>query len=284
LLLVAGQISVIYLISSDQHKNTEKLPLAGKKIVITRPEAQSANFSDRLTELGAEVINFPTIEISAVGNFAFDKALENLETYDWLVFTSCNAVEIFFRIFSEKKQGTKGLLPLKIAVIGSKTAACLEKYNLKADLIPPEFIAESLISEFAGREIRGKRFLIPGAAMAREILPEQLVKLGAIVDNLAIYNTVIPDLAGYDKLINRLTLETIDYITFTSASSLNNFAELLKNLPAAKILAASRVVCIGPQTAAAVSEKFGVKPLIAVNYTIDGIIESILNDTKKAVL
>lgn len=255
--------------------------LAGKKIVITRPRLQSKNFSQKLINLGAEIINFPTIEIIPTGNSALDSALEKLDNYDWIIFTSVNGLEIFFKRFSEKKLNLKDFHSLKFAVIGSKTSETLNNYNIKADLIPDEFVGESLVSKFAEIDIMGKRFLIPGAALSREILPEKLVEYGAIVDNIAIYETVLPDSAGVEFIINRLFNENIDYITFTSSSTVNNFFEILQNYPLEKLVSQTKVVCIGPVTAKTVTEKLNIQPIIAEIYTVDGIIETIINDIKK---
>jgi uroporphyrinogen III methyltransferase/synthase len=129
--------------------------------------------------------------------------------------------------------------------------------------------------------IRDQRFLIPGAAIAREILGEKLLEFGAIVDSIAIYQTILPDLTETAEIINRLLSEKIDYITFTSSSTVINFLEIIKNYPVEKILADVKIVCIGPVTTATVTEYLNISPLTAETYNIDGMIETIINDIKK---
>jgi uroporphyrinogen III methyltransferase/synthase len=255
-------------------------PLSGKKIIITRAGSQSDNFLQNLESLGAEVINFPTIEIKPIENQDIEPTLKRIDTYDWIIFTSVNGVKLFFTKFFQKKIALKQLENTKFAVIGPKTADALSNYGFTTSLLPAKFVTGDLINEFSEMALKGKKILLPVAELAGNILPEKLVEFGAIVDNVTIYQTVMPSSEKTDIVAEKLKNKEIDYITFTSSSTVTNFFELLKNKNIQKLLKNVKIVTIGPVTAKTVTDTFGISPLIADSHTIDGIITAIISDIK----
>ena len=223
------------------------LPLAGKRILITRAREQSAEFSRLLSGLGAEVIEFPTIEIVPPRDWnELDHAIDQLESYDWLIFTSGNGVIYFWqRLIERGKNGPPS--SSRICAIGPATARQLKERKIRVDYIPKEFIAEAILEGFEKMAIQGKRILLARARIARDILPKGLKQMGAEVDVVEAYRTVKPR-GGPKRLRELLTKGNIDAITFTSSSTVNHFAELLKKEDMEKLLKGIAIACIGPVT------------------------------------
>jgi len=167
--------------------------LSGKRIVITRARAQAVSLARRIEEQGGEVIEFPTIEIHPPRDpRPLDEAVEKLNCYDWLMFTSANGVERFFECMAHHKRSVAELEHVQIAAIGPETAKRLEKAGVKNCLVPATYQAEGILDVLNRAAMRGKRVLIPRAAKAREILPETLRQCGAEVDVVETYRTVMP--------------------------------------------------------------------------------------------
>jgi uroporphyrinogen-III synthase len=255
------------------------LPLAGRRILITRAPHQASELVDRLRALGAIPILIPTIEIAPPASFAaLDAALTSLATYDWLVFTSANAVEAFHHRaqFLQLSQ-----LSCPIAAIGPATERALHSIGLTVDLLPPRFVAESL-AESLVPEATGKSFLLVRAASARDTLPDALTAAGATVTIAEAYRNQIPQssIAELEKLFNT-PAHYPDAITFTSASTATNLAALLESsgltLPAA-ILRAS----IGPITSRVLCD-LGLPPQIeAEESTIPALVDALLHHFHRA--
>ncbi len=248
-------------------------PLLGKIIINTRATSQADEFFQKLQSLGAEVINFPTIEIKPLKSPELESALAKIETYDWIIFTSKNGVDIFF----QNKIDLKKLKNTKFATIGPKTKKSLNGYGFYPEFITSQFITESVIDAFSQIDLKGKKILLPVAKLAKKILPEKLIEFGAIVENISIYDTLMPDSKLTDFISEKLEKQEIDYVTFTSSSTVNNFFELLngKSLPPNL-----KIVTIGPKTAKTVKDIFGFCPIIADEYTIDGVVMAIISDIK----
>ena len=241
----------------------EMRPLFGKKILVTRARNQASRLSKELKELGAEIIEAPTIKIAAPSdNFAkTDAAIGKLAEFDWIIFTSANGVEKFFERL--KIYGLDARKLKKVAAIGSATAEKLSNYGIIADVVPKDFISESLAESLKDLVV-DKKILLARAEIARNILPEALKSFGAEVTIVSAYKTVSEPPA-------QVNFDTIDLITFTSSSTVKNFVanyglEALKKVPNA---------AIGTITAHTL-ENFGVKPaIIAKKFTIDGLVEAI---------
>ena len=227
----------------------EKLPLFGKRIVTTRPRAQSAELQRMLQRLGAEVLVFPTIRIVPVQDYsAMDSAIGRLGEYDWLIFTSINGVRIFFDRMLEQGRDGRALAACKLAAIGPATAQALRDRFLNVDCVPRRYVAEEVVAALeALEEIRGKRILLPRAGAARRVLPEELRRLGAEVEEIAVYQTEA-DTDTDPPLLDRIMTADVHAITFTSSSTVQNFATIVGEERAKEL--SMRVVCasIGPIT------------------------------------
>ncbi|MZH02366.1 MAG: uroporphyrinogen-III C-methyltransferase, partial [Nitrospinae bacterium] len=252
----------------------EHLPLFGKTVVVTRKGDQAESMIDRLQELGAEPFFFPVIETIAPDDWSpLDNALNNLSQYQGLIFTSINGVRFFAERLITIGQDIRELKGLRVFTIGPKTAEAVLDLGIKVDVVPENFVAESLISSIGKENIKGKRFLIPRATVAREILPEQLREMGAIVDVAPAYQTVLPS-PQVDELSKRLESGSIDIITFTSSSTVKNFLALTgeKLLPAIKN---TKIACIGPVTAKTARDARLNVEIVAEEYTVPALLDSI---------
>ncbi len=252
----------------------EKLPLFGKTIVVTRKGDQANSMIDRLHELGAEPFFFPVIETIAPDDWTpLDNALKTLSKYDGLIFTSVNGVRFFAERIKAVEQDIRELKGVRIFTIGPKTAEAVRDLGIRVDVVPENFVAESLIASM--ENIKGQRFLIPRATVAREILPEQLRKMGAIVDVAPAYQTVLPS-QPVDTLEKRLKEGSIDVITFTSSSTVTNFLTLIgkKLLPEIKKVT---IACIGPITAKTAREAGLNVEIMPEQYTVSSLMDAIEN-------
>lgn len=237
------------------------------KVLITRTRKQSQPFADALEKAGFEPVFFPTISIDVVDDLrALEEAVANIEKYDWVIFTSTNAVEVFFSQFpSPFRRGARG--EVKIAAIGTKTAAKLKEKNVTVNLVPDDFVGEGLLKSLG--DVKDKRFLLPRAKVARKLLPDEIRKAGGILDEFAIYETVAATPTAEEIASLRAG---VDVVTFTSPSTVRNFVKLAKE---AKLdpFDVPLFACIGPVTKKAAREA-GFAPLVvAETYTTDGLVE-----------
>jgi uroporphyrinogen III methyltransferase/synthase len=253
----------------------ENRPLFGRRIVVTRARAQAGDLSRELEALGAEALEFPTIVICPPDDFGpLDKAIRELDGYNWLVFTSVNGVESFVGRIRDHGLDLRAIpRDAKIAAIGPATAESLRGAGLNVDAIPAEYRAEALLEEIGG-SVEGQRFLIPRAKVAREVLPESLREAGAEVDVPPAYESVPSD-EGAESLAARLEAGEIDCITFTASSTVENFVLAFGLERARRLAAGASVACIGPITADT-ARGYGLKVAVeAEEYTIPGLIEAV---------
>lgn len=248
-------------------------PLFGRRILVTRARAQASALTEKLTALGAACIEAPVIRIAppADGYAALDTAIDELHAYHWLIFTSVNGVSAFFARLRVAGKDTRALGYAKVAAIGSATAAQLRAFGITADLVPAEYRAEAVAE--ALRPILPPRahILLPRAQEARDVLPDTLRAHGAAVDVVAAYETV-PEAEGGAALAERLTRGEIDVVTFTSSSTVKNLVKMLGNITP---LRQAKIACIGPVTADT-ARSFALEPdIVAEEYTIDGLVNSI---------
>lgn len=249
--------------------------LIGKRILITRTREQSGDFSSRLKKLGAEVIEFPTIEMAPpMHPKELDRAIDRLKSYDWIIFTSANGVHFFWQRLKERGASPRIPSSLKVCAIGPATAGRLKENRATVRYVPKEFIAESVLDGFKKMQVEGKRILLARARKARDILPKGLKKIGAEVDVVEVYRTVKPR-GGSKKLKKLLTEEKIDVITFTSSSTVVHFAEFLKNEDVKKLLKPSAIACIGPVTARTAKERGFTVRIQPKQYTIPALTRAI---------
>jgi uroporphyrinogen III methyltransferase/synthase len=253
-----------------------KRPLSGKRILITRAREQSAESASRLKRIGAEVVVFPTIEIVPPLRWdGLDRAIGELQSYDWIIFTSANGVHFFWQRLKENDTSLRLPSSLKVCAIGPATEKALKEKGVSVNYIPPkEYIAEAILDGFEKMAIRGRRILLARARIARDVLPKGLKKMGAEVDVVEVYRTIKPR-GGARKLRQLLTEGKIDAITFTSSSTVNHFAELLNKDDLKTYLKGIAIACIGPVTART-AKAWGMKVTIQPDeYTLPGLTRAI---------
>ena len=249
----------------------EKRPLFGKRIVVTRARKQAGKLSARLRELGADVIELPTIRIEPPSDLReFAELVQDAHSYDWIIFTSVNGVDAFFEIFFKLYDDAREIGGAKIAAIGPATAQRVKEFRLHVDLQPAEFVAEEVIKEFekAGG-VENLRILIARAEKARDLLPKKLSGMGAIVDEAFAYQTV-PETHDVTGAQRRFSTEGADLITFTSSSTVENFLDLKLPWPAGMKLAS-----IGPITSATARTRGLNVDVEATRHDLPGLIEAI---------
>lgn len=256
-----------------------ELPLAGKRILVTRAKEQAEALSSLIGRHGGTAVEVPLIAFQAPADNARSEAvLKALDSYEWLVFTSANGVRFFIERLREL-QLTGLSSPVKIAAVGTKTEEALIRHGLRADLIPESFVAEELLEALSTKVENGDRLLLVRGNLGRSLLPKELTKLGIQVEELIVYETVCPPEA---KVELRAALErtTVDYATFTSSSTVSHYAKLLKELEAEGVITAAKIVCIGPIAARTARQYRLSVDLMPARYTIEAMVEQLVLHTK----
>jgi uroporphyrinogen III methyltransferase/synthase len=271
-IIVIGEVAGL-----RQHLNWfEERPLFGKTVVVTRAREQASDFRFLLEGKGAQCFEYPTIEVVPPAGWGpLDDAIRSLEQYDWLLFTSVNGVRFFFQRLEELGEDVRALHGIRLGAIGPKTAASLTERGLRLDLVPSEYRAEAVIEALGGDEVDGKKFLLPRAAKAREILPEKLKEMGGQVDVVVAYETIRP--SGRSEEIRRLLEKgEISCITFTSSSTVDNFAAMFpgEDLPA--LVAKAAIACIGPITADTARDHGLEADIMPAEYTVEALADKIV--------
>jgi uroporphyrinogen III methyltransferase/synthase len=251
----------------------ENRPLFGRGVIVTRPEAQAESFAELLEEKGARVIHFPVIRIAEPEDWTgLDGALDRLSDYNWIIFTSANGVRHFFRRLRERGGDVRDLRGIRVATIGPASAAAVEGWGIRVDLVPEEYISEGVVKAFAAVDLTGQRVLLPRAAEARDVIPDGLSALGATVDVVTAYRTVRSERTREE--LDRIFGEgKADVVTFTSPSTVTHFLDILggpESLPPGL-----RVACIGPITAAAARKAGLLIHILQQEYTIPGMVAAI---------
>jgi uroporphyrinogen III methyltransferase/synthase len=251
----------------------ERLPLFGTRIVVTRAKDQAEALSAKLRALGADVVELPTIAIEPAMDVApLDSAIERLDQYDWLIFTSANGVKYFLDRLDASAVDLRRL-QAKICAIGPTTRRAIENLHLKVDLMGKEYVAEALVEAFAEYDLEGKWILLPRAAVARDILPAELRRRGARVDVVEAYRTVVPPEAAASAREIFGSARKPDWITFTSSSTVKNLVRIVP----AEDLAGVKIASIGPVTSAT-ARQLGLEVNVeAPEYTVDGLVAAILH-------
>jgi uroporphyrinogen III methyltransferase/synthase len=248
----------------------ERLPLFGKRIVVTRARGQADALSGSLRALGADAIEMPTIEIRPAADYGpLDRAIAELSSYDWLIFTSANGVRHFTARLDASGSDLRALRA-RICAIGPATRAAVEALHLKVDLMGREYVAEGLLEAFAPFDLAGARILLPRAAVARDVVPVELGRRGARVDVVEAYRTVVPENAS--EQVRAVLARRPDCITFTSSSTVGNLAAIA----GADALRGTKVVSIGPVTTQT-ARRCGIAVAAqAREFTIDGLVAAVI--------
>jgi uroporphyrinogen-III synthase len=252
-------------------------PLSGIRVLVGRAPSQAGALSTGLRELGAEVLSIPFIEIRKPSSYQpLDAALKTLEGYDWLILTSVNGVEALWSRVEKLALTRQAFEHLQIAAIGPATKKAIEKHGLQVTVVPPQYLAESVVESLRER-VRGKRVLLARAKVAREVIPRELRALGAQVDVIESYQTVLPK-SSRERLRGALRDDERrpHVIAFTSSSTVRNFLELLGQNRTQDRFYGIQFASIGPVTSSTLRE-FGLPVHIeARQYTIPGLIDGIV--------
>jgi uroporphyrinogen III methyltransferase / synthase len=258
----------------------EKKPLFGKRVLVTRARSQASELSELIDELGGEPVEFPVIQVRAPegqeARASIDEALDKLDLYDWVVFTSVNGVEYFFRHLRERGKDIRALYRARIAAVGPKTAEALAERGLIAEAIPGKFQAEDLLEKLKPELTTGQRVLLPRGDKARKLLPDELRGMGLEVTDLDVYETVVCGEFA-EEILEMLKGGEIHMITFTSSSTVTNLLSILRELGETDpvgLLKDIETVCIGEITAAT-CRKAGLKVhRLAESATIRSMVDA----------
>lgn len=270
-LIVVGEV----VNKHEQLNFFEKKPLFSKRIVVTRSRAQSSTMMRQIHELGGLPIEMPMFEVVKQNESELQLTIKEIQNYQYMIFTSVNGVKVFFDTLSSMQLDARTLGNTKIVAIGTGTQKALKQNGIIADFVPKEFVSEAVVEMLKDVIVPSDKVLIPRASIARPYLVEELSTM-ATVTEIKTYETKKVD-HDYSKEIDQLTEGNVDYVTFTSSSTVTNFIETLGS-EYRKILADTKLVSIGPITSKTI-ESYGLAVYKeAETYTIDGMIEVLKND------
>lgn len=252
--------------------------LQGKTILVTRAADQASTFSEQLKAAGATVLEMPTLEIVPPSSWQpLDQALAQLDTFDWLILTSHNAVTFLMERLQRHGKDSRALAGLKIAVVGAKTAQTLRSYGLIADFTPAEFVADALVAEFP-EAVTGLRFLFPRVEKGgRAVLVDAFTAAGAEVVEVPAYDSRCPQAAD-PQVLKALEAGQVDMVTFTSSKTVKHFCQLVGD-QAAELLQTVQIASIGPQTSQTCRELLGRVDAEAAEHTLEGLLQALLQTT-----
>jgi len=260
--------------------NNSQLPLAGKTILVTRSVSQSAEFSDRLQQQGARVIEMPALVIGPPSTWEpLDSAIAQLSSFHWLILTSHNAVDCFFQRLQAKGKDARSLFGIKIAVVGKKTAESLRSHSLQPDFIPPNFVADSLVENFPDK-LQNCKILFPRVESGgREVLVKEFTAQGAQVIEVPAYQSCCPETIDPIAL-SALQNQAVNIITFASSKTVHNFCHLIEQSPQLSgyrdWLEKVCIASIGPETSKSCQNLLGKLDVEAKEYTLDGLTQAIV--------
>jgi uroporphyrinogen III methyltransferase/synthase len=275
-ILVVGRVAAL----REHLRWFDARPLFGKSILVTRPREAAAELTDMLESLGAQAIEAPMIRIMPPDDYGpLDEACATINTFDWVVFTSGNAVDAFMQRLTRTGRDLRALGGVRLCAVGPATTERLARYGLKVDLVPHEYKAETLAQALSqSGDVRGLRIFLPRADIGREVVAEELRKHGAVVSEAVAYRTVIAEAEreGEPDIYRMLLERRIDVVTFTSASAVRSFVKLLGAEPAADLLRTTVVASIGPVTAEAAAQYNIATTIIPAQYTIPALVNAIV--------
>ena len=253
----------------------DQKPLFGRRIIVTRARAQASGLAEHLESDGAEVIQFPTIETRPIpNNAALDRAIAQLATYNWGIFTSANAVEYFYRHLRETGKDIRSVGNVRICAVGQKTVAALDQIGIRADYVPSQYRGAVLAAEL--EDVKGQKVLLPRASIAADDLPNGLRDRGAMVDAIPIYETVKAGAEGREALEADLHNGRIDMVTFTSSSTVTNFLKMFDSPSSAALLDQVHIAVIGPSTEATAKANGLTVDMVAKQASVESLAEEIV--------
>jgi len=260
---------------ADRLDTMSKRPLHGRRVLITRARHQVDPFRRELVDLGASVVEIPTLQVQPMPiDDRVRKAIEHLENTALVIFASANAVDIFFQMLLASGGDARAFLGSKLCAIGHETAESLERHGLRPELITSEYTAEGLAKALEGWEMQGMHVLVPRAEVARDALPSLLANRGAEVEILPVYQAMCPPEAG-EALLRLFNNEGVDVITFTSSSTVYNFVRAFPEDRLPAVLGDAEIACMGPVTADT-ARKLGLTvAIVAREYTTHGLVQAI---------
>jgi uroporphyrinogen III methyltransferase/synthase len=275
-ILVVGRVAAL----REHLRWFDARPLFGKRILVTRPREQAAELADLLEALGAQAIEAPMIRIVPPDSYApLDEACAHLDRFDWIVFSSANAVDAFMGRLMASPLDVRALGGVKLCAVGPATSARLALHRLKVDLMPSDYRADALAKAISAEgSVRGLRIFLPRADIGREVLADELRKQGAEVTEAVAYRTIVtdPEREGEPDVYRMLLERRIEVVTFTSASAVRNFVKIMGAEPAADLLNATAVASIGPVTAEAASQWQIRTTIMPEQYTIPALVDAIV--------
>lgn len=254
----------------------ERKPLFGKRVLVTRSREQASVLSEAIEEAGGEPLEFPTIRVVEPEDYApLDRAIGELNTFDWIIFTSVNGVQAFFQRLRHHCKDVRELYRARLCAIGPKTREALENYGLLVETVPGEYRAEKIIEALRDKVAAGTKILLPRADIARKVLPEALKQMGANVTEVTAYRTVAGN-GDSARVREMLKHGEIHLVTFTSSSTVHNLVKMLNAPNLEALLKGVTMACIGPVTAGTARD-LGLKvDLVAEEYTIEGLMRAVL--------
>jgi uroporphyrinogen III methyltransferase/synthase len=274
--LVVGRVAAL----REHLRWFDARPLFGRRVLVTRPKEQARELVERLEAMGAEAIEAPMIRIVPPDDYRpLDEALARVDEFDWVIFTSANAVDAFVDRLLAGPQDLRALKGVKLCVVGPATGDRLRHYGVKVDLTPSEYRAEAVVralTEFT--DVHGRKILLPHGDIGREVLADELRRHGAEITEVVAYRTVGTDAdrEGEPDIYRMLLERRIDVVTFTSASAVRHFVRIVGAEPAADLLATTAVAAIGPVTADAAA-LHNIRPtIVPQSYTIPALVDAIV--------
>jgi uroporphyrinogen III methyltransferase/synthase len=279
-ILVVGRVAAL----REHLRWFDARPLFGKRVLVTRPREQAVEMVRLLEAHGAEAIEAPMIRIAPPDDYGpLDAACAAIHHYDWIVFASANAVDVFIKRLLATPRDLRALHGVNLCAVGPATAERLRELGLKVDLVPAEYRAEALVEALAGsRDVTGLRVLLPRADIGREVVADELRRRGADVTEVIAYRTVIvdPEREGEPDIYRMLLDRRIDVVTFTSASAVRNLVRVLGAEPAADLLQSAVVASIGPVTAEAAAQYNIRSTVVPAEYTVPALVDAIVEHFK----
>lgn len=252
------------------------MPLKDKMVVICRTVDQSSELSEKLTQLGARVIAFPTIKILPPSEWKeVDEAINSIKNFDFIIFTSANAVKILYSRISETKIAPD-FRSVKVICVGNKTRAACEKLGINVNLIPDDFSSNGIINKFKNI-LSGRKVLYPRSSIGRKEIITQLELLGTKITAVDIYRTIAPADSEFKEARSLLVKTTVDIFIFTSPSTFENFLALLKIEKPENYFSKNIIAAIGPTTQKAIERKNVKVAIVPQVHSVDGLVAAVTN-------